>query len=658
MLCHVCEAIFGEVLDSLELKFDHHSSHASLISSAANGCYICSNIVESVAAKGCRTDLHSLSPLTFWDVNRSDKNSWPVNINVFLKNCEIPNGLQYRPEQTMYAKGFCFRPVLSHDPLNGKEAMSRPTAFWDSTDSAETISQIIDWLERCTKHHVLCNPRPETAWMPSRLLEVTNPSGNLSVHLRDGSRLKCGPYLTLSHCWGSTSTQNLQLTTNSLKSFQDGIAVSSLRPTFRDMVNMAWRLGIHLMWVDCMCIIQDDDQDWKRESALMGKVYANSWLNVSATAAGDDCSGLFVSRNGSRVMDYFHTRYNKDGETTTWEVTTSEIWYHEVEGAAVNKRAWVLQERILSPRIVHMSKSMAFWECRTLQASEVFPDGDLPDGKSVNNYGQLKQLYHQSRSADVYDVRDNWTLLLFKYTMCGLTFETDRLIALSGIASEVYKRTRCGYMAGLWSSQLPVDLLWQAMTPLTTRSELYVAPSWSWASMKGHIWLSRHVAVCGLYTQILRCETSLANAADKYGQVTGGEIELRAPIGNLDWIGVQEINYYKVENLTMSVPDESGRIYKIREISSFPVMTDTLKFDGAEYAELHTAYIAVVLNKPEDYRFYRDIETYGYNLSGLILHRLPCMRYMRIGVAGLHYDTEQELEDVVSKMPKQDVTII
>ena len=487
MLCHVCEALFGEVLASPDFTFaHHHSSHASLSSSAADGCYICFKIVENFAAKGFRTDLHSLSPLTVWHVDRIGKNSWPTNIYVWLENCEIPNGMQHDR-----SKGFCFRPVVSHDPSNGKETWLRRTAFWDSTGSAETISQIIEWLERCTKHHDLCNLRPEKAWMPTRLLEVTKSSGNLRVHLRDGSHLKCGPYVTLSHCWGSTGTQNLQLTTTSLESFQNGIAVSSLRPTFRDMANMAWRLGIRLMWIDCMCIVQDDDQDWKRESALMGKVYANSWLNVSATAAGNDCSGLFAARNGSRPMDYFHTGYDKNGETTTWEVTTAEIWQDDVESAAVNRRAWVLQERILSPRIVHMSKSMAFWECRTLQASEVFPDGDLPDGKSPNNYSQLKQLYCQSRSADAYDIRDDWGLLLFKYTMCGLTFETDRLIALSGIASEVYKRTRCDYAAGLWSLQLPEDLLWRANNPGPTRSELYIAPSWSWALVEGLIWFSR-----------------------------------------------------------------------------------------------------------------------------------------------------------------------
>ena len=122
---------------------------------------------------------------------------------------------------------------------------------------------------------------------------------------------------------------------------------------------------------------------------------------------------------------------------------------------------------------------------------------------------------------------------------------------------------------------------------------------------------------------------------------------------------MQDKNTYKVENLTVSAPDESGRVYKTREISSFPVMTDYLEFDGTEYAELHTAYVAIVLGQPEDHITHIGIgPPDGYFLKGLILKRLPCRRFMRIGVAGLHYDTEQELQDIISRMPKQDIIII
>lgn len=658
MLCRVCEVVFGKVLDSVEERYAHHSSHAGLTSSTTDGCFICSQIFEYITARGFQSNPNSHIPLITWTVDRISGNTWPTNINVWLRYRDISIHSQYGPERSRYAKGFGFRRVVPHDPSNGKETRLIPTAFWDSTGSTETTSQIADWLERCTKDHDLCNLRRETAWMPSRLLEVIDASGNLEVHLRDRSHLQYGRYLTLSHCWGPTGTQNLKLTSNSLKSFQDGIAASNLRPTFRDMVNMAWRLGIRLIWIDCMCIIQDDDQDWKRESALMGKVYANSWLNISANAAGNDCSGLFASRNGSHIVDYFHTRHDKNCETTTWEVTSSDIWADEVEGAPVNRRAWVLQERILSPRIVHMSKAMVLWECRKLQASEVFPDGGLPEERSLNNYGLLKQLYCESRSTDDRNIQADWRILLFRYTMCGLTFETDRLIALSGIASEVHKRTQCDYMAGLWSTQLPMSLLWNVLDPISTRSELYVAPSWSWASVRGHIWSPHLEGDYRIHAKILRYETSLANLADKYGQVTSGKIELRGPLGTLDWSGVHGKNTYKVGHVNISVPDESGRIGEIGELSSFRGPNNTLHFDCEGYAELRTAYIVVLLDQLEMPGPDGNIKPDSYNLQGLLLNRLPCSRYMRIGIARLEIKTRQELEDIVSKMPQQDITII
>jgi len=247
--------------------------------------------------------------------------------------------------------------------------------------------------------------------------------------------------------------------------------------------------------------------------------------------------------------------------------------------------------------------------------------------------------------------------------MCGLTFETDRLIALSGLASKVHKRAQCDYLAGLWSTHLPLNLLWYLMVPMTTRSKIYVAPSWSWASVNGHIWPPSLIwppssqMIRRRYARMSSYETSLANPADKYGQVTSAKIELRAPLATLDWSGVHVQNTYQAGQINISVPDGSGRVCKILE-SSFHSPIHTLRFDYEGYAELHTAYIAIVLDHSSGFDSHGDLEHDSYGLQGLVLSRLPCSRYMRIGVAAMEIHTEQELEDIVRKMPEQDITII
>jgi hypothetical protein len=528
------------------------------------------------------------------------------------------------------------------------------TAFSGNTGSAETISQITEWIERCTETHDLCNQGHEETWMPSRLLEISDISGDLRVYLRDRSQLQCNRYLTLSHCWGPIGTQKLQLTTDSLEFFRNGFAVSTLKPAFRDMATLTWKLGLRLMWIDCMCIIQNDVQDWKKESASMGKVYANSWLNVSANSRGDDSAGLFADRNRSRLQDFIQIRPKESSEAIKFILTGEDTWWEEVENAPVNERAWVLQERILAPRIVHMSTTMALWECTEYQASEVFPDDGIPNQHSANNYGQLKRLYRGSPSDDPHDVRIDWNVLLSKYSMCGLTFETDRLIALSGIASEVHKRAKCDYVAGLWSTQLPLDLLWRRrFTPRGPRSEIYVAPSWSWASSGGLVWLPDLDYDYRIHATILGYETTLANPADKYGQLTGGNIKLRAPVGTLAWIGMRDNSGYKVQSVKILVPGESGKAETIEKWLPLSTGGTALHFDCEGYEDLQTAYFAVVRDPTKSYL--DEITVLGTLLEVVLLRSRSCSRYERIGVAFLVFKTEQ---DIVSRIPIQDITIV
>jgi hypothetical protein len=656
MVCDVCEDTLGRLLASSDICSLHHHqpSYASLTRSASNDCFICSRIEKYIKELHLSLGPHSARPLTTWRNSGSDNGKKSASFGVWVDRCDVSNSSQEASlDSSLYVNTFDTRSIIPHDPSYGEETKRLPIALSGNTGSHETISQITEWVEWCTKTHDSCNEGRQEMWMPTRLLEISNVSGNLSVHLRDRSQLQCSRYFTLSHCWGPTGTQKLQLTTTSLNSLYSGIAVSGLKPTFRDMARLTWQLGVRFLWIDCLCIIQDDNEDWKTESALMGKVYANSWLNVSANSRGDDSAGLFADRSVSRLQDYIQIRPKESSEAITFILTEGNTWWIEVETAPVNRRAWVLQERILSPRIVHMSTTMALWECKEYQASEVFPDGGIPDQYSLTNFGQLKRLYRGSPSEDPYDVRVDWERLLFRYTMCGLTFETDRLIALSGIASEVHKRAKCDYVAGLWSTQLPLGLLWRIISHKSPRSGIYVAPSWSWASVQGQVLFPDPGSDYPVHATILRYKTALVNPADKYGQLTGGHIELRAPVGSLDWIGMWGNSGYKVQSVKITVPGQSGKAETIGKSRPISMGGTTLDFDCEGYEYLRTVYFAVVRAETES--FQDQSNGWSSCLEGVLLRRLPCSRYERIGVAFIAFETEQ---DLVSKMPIQDITII
>jgi len=657
------------MLDPSEDKVDHHLSHANLVRSAADDCFFCSGIIDNIDEWNHRLGQHPRHPFTFWYVENREDMKKPIEVDIYLndydRDCLICGGEEFPHLVGTYN----FTPVTIHASLGDREKRRFPTVSSNCTNSAETASYIKNWMEQCIDTHDVCKEGCEDMWMPSRLLEIYDVLGDLHICLRDRSELRSSRYCTLSHRWDASSVQSLQLTTTSLSSFRNGIAVSTLKPTFQDMADLTLRLGVRLMWIDCMCIIQDDTKDWRDESALMGKVYANSWLNVSANARDTSRSGLYAERNVSRHLAHFRTRYDESGEETTWAVTTKDEWFNEVEEASVNTRAWVLQERILSPRIVHMSSNQVLWECRHLQASEHFPYGGLAYEECINSQGHIKRICYGNQERDKDDVLADWEHLLSKYTGSGLTFETDRLIALSGIASMVHKRTQCDYLAGIWIKSLPTGLLWHVYFPHLVSipktmingdgSEKYVAPSWSWASTSRQVWHPLNNGKCRTYATMRRYKTSLANPADAFGALLDATIELRAPLGIMNWVARYNDNAYSynITDITISISTESGNNETIAQVSSTHERQQ-LFLDRKEYHDLHTAYFTIIRTQSE--ALLRDfaqggIWTPGYNVQGLLLKRLPCSRYVRIGVALFRFDTEQ---DFVSKMPEQDVIII
>lgn len=100
--------------------------------------------------------------------------------------------------------------------------------------------------------------------------------------------------MTLSHCWGRT--QFITTTRDTLKQRIAGIALTDLSKTFKDAVSLTRKLGIRYLWIDSLCIIQKDKEDWEREAGKMGAVYSQSFLNIAATSSAEGSGGLFKER--------------------------------------------------------------------------------------------------------------------------------------------------------------------------------------------------------------------------------------------------------------------------------------------------------------------------------------------------------------------------
>lgn len=171
----------------------------------------------------------------------------------------------------------------------------------------------------------------------------------------------------------------LKLTRDELHRFQEGIPIDSLPQTFQDAIGIARRLRIRYIWIDSLCIIQQSDNDdlaWKREASLMDMVYSKSFCNISATWATNSSKGLFSNRNPT-FLHYIEVDLHVKGQAPGCKrYTVSDIklmWRSELLEAPLSRRGWVLQERLLAPRILHFCRHELFWECCEKEASESYP---------------------------------------------------------------------------------------------------------------------------------------------------------------------------------------------------------------------------------------------------------------------------------------------
>jgi len=213
------------------------------------------------------------------------------------------------------------------------------------------------WLDECDSHPCCKEPRN---YRPTRLLDVSNPN---ALQLVSGEKIDDEPYIVLSHCWGNlepdevsaycTTGQNVHV-----REGNSGFIDTSLPATFLDAVKVTRALNIRYLWIDSLCIIQKDPEDWEREARCMEKVYSSAYLTIAATSATNSKSG-FLKRNANCK----HVYIQDDLGRRAYIRNIVADFDHEVEGAEINTRGWILQERMLSRRTIHFGPHQMYFEC-------------------------------------------------------------------------------------------------------------------------------------------------------------------------------------------------------------------------------------------------------------------------------------------------------
>ncbi|KAK4209370.1 heterokaryon incompatibility protein-domain-containing protein [Rhypophila decipiens] len=340
---------------------------------------------------------------------------------------------------------------------------------------------------------------PDEHWSPIIRLTVPEP----------GTR---GRYLTLSHRW--SQDQRFRLLTGTISQFQDGIGLQDLPQTFRDAAMVAIDLGYRYLWIDALCIIQDDPQDWLDQSANMCTVYRNSCCTLAAhTTNGLISYSSPTTSLGSSMRSLW--RMASPSSTTGRGLENTKL---PSNYSALNSRGWVFQERILSKRIIHFVPSFdsksgqvdVFFE----DASGMFTDSTKGIYDPLRKFLPFQCANHpllqdtKPNLEEVIEKSTQWYRLVERYTRCELTYDSDRLPAVAGLARYYHdlnpdRNTTGEYIYGLWTGSLHQGLLWAETCPHVPHKveashdgRVPQAPSWSWGLWNSPVRYPYHLASC------------------------------------------------------------------------------------------------------------------------------------------------------------------
>jgi hypothetical protein len=384
------------------------------------------------------------------------------------------------------------------------------------TSSVYALSLAHYWYQQCIQQHELCRvTRQESKIsMPTRVIDVSMTRDRKQPFLYEAAS-QLAPYVCLSHCWGTKPA--LKTTKASIQSHKDSIPLENMPQTFRDAVKITRRLGQQYLWIDSLCIIQDSNSDWQKESAVMGDIYKGSLFTIFAVNATGDTEGCFTTRPNTpsvaietQMFDLVIETCLKTGpcksfvqrrgrhvgrdQTDSGRGTVFDavrlLDIRSNRKSPLDRRAWTLQESILTTCSLNYEENEISWSCPTTRACECVPEGF---GIATKPAASLEQ-GNPVAPYDATSMYSLWYDLVSMYTKREITYGKDKLPALAGLAAEFSKLVQSKYLAGLWGDDLRDGLAWhlpwvnsleRPESIAWSRPQAYRAPSWSWASIDG-----------------------------------------------------------------------------------------------------------------------------------------------------------------------------
>jgi len=613
--------------------------------SAQRGCRCCAFVYILYGAVSQLIMSYGFTTVNGWGIGAKDDDIHGFvmrlhgTLRLRLTNVKWPNRMGRDLDWDVYALG----------DIPNAIPFVRPSAPVASM-TLQAMDAVRGWLKHCRANHPKCNVKRE-GFTPRRLLQIigsdisTVPCNPLvAVQFTEVPILKLVepdepvPYVALSYCWGTNKHHWTTTTMSNIERHRKWISALAMPRTIAEAVQVTRLLGFQYIWVDALCIIQDDAEDWMAEAARMGNIYSTAELVISANVTNDctrPTAGFQTAGIAYQSCFSLEGFFDKVASGVQWDGSLGDAAFpapekftskeavvlrmahlHSIAGAGayrpLDARGWTCQESLLGRRMLSLTGFECVWTCdETVDCecgySQTVLEGQIPDAKrgqmweSTLSYRPVQRIRRATVEGQVTDdlpsiatIRNTWRQLVADYTQREITVESDKLVAISGMArvfgkvfsllSEDWDNPTPAYLAGIWRDNIHQDLLWfgqrfpqQMATAVelgdgTSSSEptqhqnkvanepfqaaaarlksfrdrpakptKYRAPSWSWASSnycvswllditKWDIELKGGEHSTSMTPYMTLVRGQINARPDDYGAVASGSITAKAPV--------------------------------------------------------------------------------------------------------------------------------
>jgi Heterokaryon incompatibility protein (HET) len=554
--------------------------------------------------------------------------------------------------------------IRSHGPRSAFD-FGRP---FPRPPSHDFFGMLKEWINACgklTEHeteHGRCLPHAAGPFeLPTRVLKISKHQDEFKLRLHEGRGLK-ERYTALSHCWGNH--QPLMTTKENISRHLSCIEWSELPRMFQDAVIITHGLDIEYLWIDSLCIMQNDKEDWTREAAQMKNIYPRSHVTIAAASGTDSQHDLFPrTENASIIEENYKDHCSR----------------HAIFDSALCTRAWVLQERLLSARILYFYGDEVVLECLSTIRCQCGGSnllGSQPPGYWQvwaetwgNNLlvGHDETLYYRFNDAvgqmqrrsimqqlqakhpeesitprlslrEAQAMMFLWDEVLGHYCRRQITKLADRLPAISGIAYTFGSFGFFGdYVAGIWDAYPGQLLTWYIEADESSGLEppsdddSSMAPSWSWASVRGAWGYKRlmcpypPVAFQTFFSvKFFEIDFGTENP-DSFGAVKSGTLEVEG--------------YLITATIEYSLSDEKARYSERFKVQKVKLVKNDLR--GKMWADFVLDAVSQPLTHGEDVHCLAIAGDSGVEqpfVQGLVLRHREQNTYERMGVFQCPFD--------------------